>query len=116
MQVTLKVYEITAWKLCPIADHIEDLFIHVLDGAERLLFIHNAKKGDSYDMIKDMMISEYSSDARRVQVERNLQMILLRNVMSAESITDVQKGLTAQVKIQEMAPQCHQEFQTDRHK
>lgn len=117
IQITCKMYEITARQFGLNADKMADLFIHVLDGSARLFFIHNAKNGDSYGTIKTMMLTEYNSDARQLQVEGHLQQLRLRDVMAEESITDVRKGLTNLVnKIEELSPQCHPEFQTDRHK
>lgn len=60
------------------------------------------------------MIEEYNSDARQIQVEDQLQQLRLRNVMAEESITDVGNGLTTLLtRLEELAPLCHPDFQTD---
>lgn len=82
IQVTLKMYETTARKFSLNADQMAALSIHVLDGSVSLLLIHNEKNGDSYDVIKDMMLSEYNSEDLQLQVEGHLKQIILRNVMS----------------------------------
>lgn len=64
-----------------------------------------------------MMIEEYHLDARQIQVEGQLQQLRLRNVMAEESIKYVGKGLSTLVTLlEELAPQFHRCFQTDRHK
>lgn len=117
ISITLHMYELTARQFGLNDSQMADLFIHTLDGSARLFFINNVKMGDSYGNIRSMMMSEYNSDARQVQVEGHLQQLRLRDLMAEESIIDERKGLTALVnKIEELVPQCHPDFQSDRHK
>lgn len=117
IHVTLQTYEMTAhhYKLTP--DQKVNFFVYALGGPAKLFFLRTAKLGDTYERIREFMLAEYNSDARQLQVEGQLQQLRLRHLMAEENIADVSKGLSALVvKIEELTPQCHPEFQTDRHK
>ena len=62
------------------------------------------------------MLNEYNSDARQNQVLRTLEMLRLKTIMEEKGLNDLMSGMTALVeRIQEMTPQCHKDFRTDRH-
>lgn len=117
IQVTFQLFEHYSRQNHLRPDQMANLFMTALDGPARLFFLRNVRMGDTYECIKAMMLQEYNSDARQLQVEGHLQQIRLRNIMTDEGITDMKKGLNFLVnKIEELSPQCHPEFQTERHK
>lgn len=117
IHTTLQMYELTVQQYDLLPTQMAELFVHTLDGPAQLFYLREIKASDSYPTIKQKMLDEYHSDARQLQVEGNLSQLRLRKLMQEESITDVSKGLsTLVVKIEELVPQWHLEFQTDRHK
>lgn len=79
------MYKVTAWKFKIYTEQIEDLYIYVIEDSDRLLFKNRAKIGDSYDVIKTVMLSEYNSDVCQFQVADHLQKLFLKNMIAEES-------------------------------
>ena len=96
---------------------LADYFVNVLEGPARTFFFNNARNDMSFDDMAEMMVKEYNSDARQLQVQGTLEILRLDKYMTEHEITDVSDGLTKIVNlIENLTPQCQPQFRSDSNK
>lgn len=67
--------------------------------------------------LSQIMLKEYVSDARQLQVKDTLENLRLQSLMRSHDIKEVSSGLTRLVDtINELSPQCPKDFRSDSHK
>ncbi len=94
-----------------------DYFIYALGGPAETFFLNNRNDEMTYKEIKKLLLKEYNSDARQIQVKGKLDVIRLSNVMTEYCIKDLSTGLRKLVSlIEDLVPQCHPDFRTESHK
>lgn len=62
------------------------IFIHILDGPERTLYMKNPPEDGIYDSIVKVMVKEYNRDALQTQVREKLELFRLRSFMAEMEI------------------------------
>ena len=114
---TVRDYEICANQLRFNPRDRAEFFICIFSGPARNFFFENINPRMTYEQMRNVMINEYDSDARRLQVQSELENLRLADLMAEKSITDQSAGLTELVdKINSMVPQCPPEFRSEQNK
>lgn len=83
-----------------------DFFVNVLADHAWNFFFYNARDEMTFDEMAAMMIKEYNSDARQLQVRSTLENLRLDKYMAEHEISTQSEGLTRLVElIERLAPQ-----------
>ena len=93
MELFLRDYNVCTrqHKLSPTQQ--ADYFVNILEGPARTFFFNHARSDMNFQEMAAMMIREYNSDARQLQVQGTLELLRLDKFMSKHGITDVSEGL-----------------------
>ena len=68
----------------------------------------------TFDDIATMMVREYNSDTRQLQVQGKLELLRLDKFMDEHDVKDVSEGLTKIFNlIEDLTPQCQSQFRSD---
>lgn len=71
----------------------------------------------TYEAKAEVMLKEYSSDARKLRVRGTLETLPLNSFIGTNNMNDASEGLTKLVDlIKELSPQCPPAFRDDAHK
>ena len=117
IQTSLQMFNVYSKQFQLTNSQKSDLFIHALDGAARTFFFNNTNESMTFEQKVDIMLKEYDSDARQLQVKGRLDALRLKTFMTQHGINDVSDGLTKLVQqIDELTPQTHPDFRSDAHK
>ena len=117
MRQTVRDFALCARQLGLITTKKRDLFINCFAGNARSFFFDNCKDHMSFDELAKTMIHEYDSDARRLAVQSELEMMTLSRVMLNHDITDEGDALNKIVyRINILTPQCPPEFRSESNK
>lgn len=114
---TMKLYAICSRQHRLSQAQKADFFVHVFEGSARKFFFENANGEMPYNDMVRVMLKEYVSDARQMQVKGTLETLRLRSFMKEKELEDVSEGLSKMVEhINELSPQCPPDFRSDAHK
>ena len=94
-----------------------DFFINVPAGPARTFFFNNATDTMDFEEMAKMMVLEYNSEARQLQVQGRLETLRLERHMSEQDVSSPSEGLTQIIDILErLTPQCQPQFLSDANK
>ena len=94
-----------------------DLFINVLAGPARKFFFNNATDTMNFEEMAKMMVLEYNSYARQLQVQGRLETLRLERHMSEQDVSSPSEGLTQIIdNLERLTPQCQPHFRSDANK
>ena len=117
IQTSLQMFNVYSKQFQLTNSQKSDLFIHALDGAARTFIFNNTNESMTFEQKVDIMLKEYDSDARQLQVKGRLDALRLKTFMTQHGINDVSDGSTKLVQqIDELTPQTHPDFRSDAHK
>eukprot|EP00171_Calliarthron_tuberculosum_P004009 IDg4009t1 len=86
-------------------------------GPARTFFIGNYILGCSFDDVVTLMMGEYNSDSRQLQVQSSLENLRLSKFMAEKEISSLSDGLNKMVEhIECLTPQCPLGFRGDSNK
>ena len=117
IELTIRDYNVCArqHKLTP--KQKADFFVNVLADPARTFFFNNARDDMTFEQMADMMVKEYNSDARQLQVQGMLETLRLDKYMAEHDISSHSEGLTKLVDvIERLTPQCQPQFRSDANK
>ena len=114
---TIRDYNICALQYELTLKQKATFFVNVFDGPAKDFFCDNCNESMSFETLRLIMIKEYDNDPRQLAVQSELENITLEKVMKEDEITDFGRGLKRLVdKINNLNPQCPEEFRTEKHK
>ena len=103
----IRVYNVCAIQLQLSEYQKADFFVNVFSGPARTFFFENARNDMTYDDVATLIVQEYDSDARQLQVHSELDNLRLDVHMAEKGITEHSAGLTSVVhEINALTPQC----------
>lgn len=92
IDMTIRDYNISARQHKLSRRQKADFFSIVFEGAARTFFFNNAREDMAFEELVDLMVKEYNSDARQLQVQRRLENLRLETFMADDGITDWSGG------------------------
>lgn len=117
IELTIRDFIVWARKHCLTAQQKADFIVSVLRDSARTLFFNAAKDDMRFDELTMMMIDEYNTDARHLQMQRKLEILRLDRYMADHSHTIEDEDLTESVKlVDRLTPQCQSHVQSDANK
>ena len=117
IELTLRDYNICSRQHRLSPSQKADYFVNILDGPARTIFFNNAQDDMSFEQMAEMMVAEFNSNARQIQVYGILSTLRISSMMAEHELTSFTEGLTKVVStIEEMAPQCPPHFRSEPHK
>ncbi len=117
IEKTLRYYEIVCKQQNLGDSQKSSYFIHALEDPAESFFIESFSDNMTFDDIKTFMLKEYNKDGRQIQIQSKLDSLRIGKFMRDKNISDFGEGLTKLVEeIQNLTPQCQEEFRTDAHK
>lgn len=94
-----------------------DYSVHVFDGVSGKFFFKNTNEMTSFTDMKQIILKEYVSDARKLLAKGIIKTFRLRSFMKEKDIEVVTKGLIKIIEhINEISPKFSPEFRSDAHK
>ena len=117
IELSIRDYNVCARQHNLTTKQKADFFINVLADPARTFFFNNADDNMIFDEMARMMIREYNSDARQLQVQGRLDTLRLDKCMAEHQITSHSEGLTKIVDlIERLTPQCQPQFRSGANK
>ena len=117
IEMTLRDYNVCTRQHRLSARQKADFFINVLSGPARTFFFNNARDDMSFEEMAQMMVMEYNSDSRQLQVQGMLETLRLEKHMSEHEVSSPSEGLTQIIDlIERLTPQCQPQFRSDANK
>ena len=117
IDLTLRDYNICSRQHRLSPSQKADCFVNILDGPARTFFFNKAQDDMSFEQMAEMMVAEFNSNARQIQVYGILSTLTISSMMAEHELTSFTEGLTKVVStIEEMAPQCLPHFRSEPHK
>ena len=74
-----------------------DYFVNILDGPARNFFFNNAQDDILFEQMTEMMVAEFNSNARQIQVYGILSTLRISSMMAEHELTSSTEGLTTVV-------------------
>ena len=75
VQITIKMYDICSRQYNLTRRQMSDVFLHIFDGAARNFYFTNRDDAMSYEHKRDMMLMQYNSDVRQMQIKGILDIL-----------------------------------------
>ena len=117
LDLYLRDYHICARQNRLSATQMGEFFINMFDGPARSYFFNNVPHSATFDEMVSIMMKNYSSDARRIQVQRTLDTLRFSSFKTQRQISSDSEALTQLVEyIDILTPQCRPEFATEANK
>eukprot|EP00171_Calliarthron_tuberculosum_P020181 IDg20181t1 len=117
IDLTIRDYEVCARQYKLSAEQKANYFVNALKGPARTFFIAHHTPGFSFEDIIKMMMGEYNSNSRQLQVQSVLETLKLKTFMTEKEVSSLSVGLTKLVDhIERLSPQCPPGFRGDSHK
>lgn len=117
IQTSLKPYQICCRQYSLSQAQKADFLVHAFDGPARTFFFNNTLETMMFQERCAVMLKEYNSDARQLQVKGKIDNLRLKTFMEEKDISEVSEGLSQLVElVEELTPQCHPDFRPDPHK
>ena len=117
IELTIRDYNVCARQHKLSQKQKADFFVNVLADPARTFFFNNARDDMTFDEMARMMVKEYNSDARQLQVQGILETLRLDKYMAEQGLTSPSEGLTKLVDlIERLTPQCQPQFRSDANK
>lgn len=116
---TMRIYSICSKPYRLFRAQQADLFVHVFSVSARRFFFDNCFTRDNmcFPEMAAIMMQEYGSDARNMQIKGTLETPRFRSFMEERGITDISEGLTKLVDyLNTLAPNFPKDFRTEAHK
>ena len=114
---TIRYYEICSVQQCLDPLQMLLLFINILHDPPRQFLPANCSPHTEYTCIIEIMRRHYNSEARKLQLQSDVEDLELNSFMRKQQITDECKGLSMIInRIKALAPQLLRVFQYDHHK
>lgn len=110
-------YEICAKQIRLTSQQKTDFFINIFEGAARDFFFENCRDDMSFSQLAEVMVREYDSDARRLAIQSELEILTMEKFMRDREITDDATGLAKIVEhINVLTPQGPPNFRSENNK
>lgn len=110
-------YEISLKQICLNAQPKIRFFVIVFGDQARDYFFDNCRDDMTFTQLACVIASKYDSDARRLVVQSELEMLTLENFMAERNIFDNATRLFSIAEhINVLKPQCHPSFCSDSNK
>jgi len=98
-------------------DCMANNFALALEDPAKDFFLSTVQPGMSFEDISELMLAEYNSNSRQIQVRRMLDTMRIDTFMAEKGITSEQAALTDMIStIDSMVPQCPPAFRADANK
>lgn len=86
------------YEVCARHSHLshaqkKNFFIHIFSGPARKFFLDNCRVEMSYHEKAEILLREYASDARQLQVKATLENLRLSAYMRVHNLKDISEGL-----------------------
>ena len=117
IEMTLRDYNICARQHRLTQSQKADYFVNILDGPARTFFFNNSSESMPFEEMAEMMIGEFNSNSRQLQVYGRLTTLRIERVITENELNSFSEALTKIVTIIEMmTPQCPPHFRSEPHK
>lgn len=114
---TICNYEIFSRQIGMTDTEKKNLFINIIAGAARIFFFGNCSDEINFRQLMKVMLDEYDSEARRLYVQSELEMLTLKKIMSDHQLIEEGAGLAKLVdRINILLPQCPTNFRSESNK
>ena len=114
---TIRDFDNCARQLRLTDEQKRNLFVNIFSGPARDFYFDNTREEMGYRQLVRVMIDEYDSDARRLAVQSELEMLTLHRLMVEKGISDEGVGLSKLVeRINVLTPQCPPNFRSESNK
>lgn len=88
----IKPYAISARQYDPSRAQKGDFFIHCLDGAALKIFFEKCNEAMPYQATFSVVLTEYASDARQLQIKGSLETLRLSSFTREGNMKDVSRA------------------------